>query len=175
MSSSDFLPIGRVVRAHGVRGKIKVEYFGEKSRLFPYRKIFIKGSTGETAAYEVLEAVSQRPWMILNLKGVDKAEDAQSLAGKEVLIGKEALPDLAEGEYYWTEMLGMAVETEEGKQIGTMKRILETGANDVWVIEGKRGEILIPAIEGVIKSVDLKRRVITVCRMEGLWEEEDEV
>lgn len=92
-----------------------------------------------------------------------------------MLIGKEALPDLAEGEYYWTEMLGMAVETEEGKQIGTMKKILETGANDVWVIEGKRGEILIPAIEGVIKSVDLKRRVIKVCRMEGLWEEEDEV
>ena len=175
MSSSGLLPIGRVVRAHGVRGKIKVEYFGGKSRLFPYRKIFIRGSTGETATYEVLDGVSQPPWMILNLRGVEKAEDAQSLAGKEVLIGKEALPDLDEGEYYWAEILGMTIETEEGKRIGTMKEILETGANDVWVIEGKRGEILIPATEEVVKSVDVKRRVIRVCRMEGLWEEADEI
>lgn len=175
MSSSDLLPVGRVVRAHGVRGKIKIEYFGEKSRLFPYRKIFIRGSTGETAVYEVLDAASQPPWMILSLRGVERAEDAQCLAGKEVLIGKETLPDPGKGEYYWAEMLGMAVETEEGKQIGTMKEILETGANDVWVVEGKRGEILIPATEEVIRSVDLKRRVIRVCRMEGLWEEEDEV
>ncbi len=175
MTSSDLLPIGRVVRAHGVRGKIKVEYFGGKSRLFPYRKIFIKESPGETTTYEVLEAVSQPPWVILNLRGVEKAEDAQSLAGKEVLIRQETLPDLDEGEYYWADILGMAVETEEGKRIGTMKEILETGANDVWVIEGKRGEILIPAIEQVIRSVDVKRRVISVSRMEGLWEEEDEI
>ncbi len=174
MSSSDLLPVGRVVRAHGVRGKIKIEYFGEKSRLFPYRKIFIREGTGETA-YEVLDAVSQPPWVILSLRGVERAEDAQSLAGKEVLIGKEILPDLGEGEYYWAEILGMSVETEEGKQIGTMKEILETGANDVWVVEGKRGEILIPATEEVVRSVDLKRRVIRLCRMEGLWEEEDEV
>ncbi len=175
MSSSDLLPIGRVVRAHGVRGKIKVEYFGGKSRLFPYRKILIKGSTGETATYEVREAVSQPPWMILNLRGVEKAEDAQSLAGKEVLIEKETLPDLDEGEYYWADILGMAVETEEGKRIGTMKEILETGANDVWVIEGKRGEILIPATDEVIRDVDAQRRVIRVSRMKGLWEEEDEI
>jgi 16S rRNA processing protein RimM len=175
MSSSDLLPIGRVVKAHGVRGKIKVKYFGENPRLFPYREIFIKDRAGKTVSYEILEAVSQPPRIILKVKGVERAEDAQALAGKEVLIRKETLPDLPEGEYYWAEVLGMIVETEEGKKIGRMKEILDTGASDVWVIEGKKGEILLPATEEVIRSVDRKSGVIRVRWMEGLWEKEDEV
>jgi len=175
MNSSDLLPIGRVVKTHGVRGKIKVEYFGKNSHLFPYREIFIKESAGKSVAYEILEAVSQPLRIILKLKGVERAEDAQALVGKEVLIRKETLPDLPEDEYYWAEILGMVVETEEGRKIGTMKEILETGANDVWVIEGKRGEILLPVTEEVIRSVDRKSRVIKVHWMEGLWEKEDEV
>jgi len=175
MSSSDLLPIGRVVKAHGVRGKIKVKYFGENPHLFPYREIFIRDRAGKSVPYEILEAVSQPTRIILKVKGVERAEDAQALAGKEVLIRKETLPDLPEDEYYWDEILGMVVETEEGKKIGSLKEVLATGANDVWVIEGKRGEILLPATKEVIRSIDRKRRMIRVRWMEGLWEEEDEV
>jgi 16S rRNA processing protein RimM len=175
MSSSDLLPIGRVVKAHGVRGKIKVKYFGENPHLFPYREIFIKDRAGKSVSYEILEAVSQPPRIILKVKGVERAEDAQALAGKEVLIRKETLPDLLEDEYYWAEILEMVVETEEGKKIGRMKEILDTGASDVWVIEGKKGEILLPATKEVIRSVDRKSGVIRVRWMEGLWEKEDEV
>jgi 16S rRNA processing protein RimM len=69
----------------------------------------------------------------------------------------------------------MAVETEEGKRIGKVKEILPTGANDVFVVEGKRGEIFLPATGQVIQSIDRKRGLMKVIRMEGLWEEEDEV
>jgi len=69
----------------------------------------------------------------------------------------------------------MAVETEKGKRIGTVKKIFPTGAHDVYVVEGKRGEIFLPATEGVIQGIDRQRRVMTVVRMEGLWEEEDEI
>ena len=69
----------------------------------------------------------------------------------------------------------MGVETEDGKRIGTVKEIFPTGANDVYVVEGKRGEILIPATGEVIKSVDCQRKVIKAHWMEGLWEAEDEV
>ena len=69
----------------------------------------------------------------------------------------------------------MKVETEEGKRIGKVKEIFTTGANDVYIVEGKRGEILLPAIEEVIQNIDLKRGVMKVVRMEGLWEDEDEV
>jgi 16S rRNA processing protein RimM len=69
----------------------------------------------------------------------------------------------------------MNVETEKGKRIGRVKEIFPTGANDVYVVEGKRGEILLPATEEVIQSIDLQRGVLRVIRLEGLWEDEDEV
>jgi 16S rRNA processing protein RimM len=73
------------------------------------------------------------------------------------------------------DLLGMSVETQGGKKIGRVKEIFSTGANDVYVVEGKRGEIFLPATEEVIQSVDRERGVMKVSRKDGLWEEEDEV
>jgi len=172
----DLFPIGRVVKTHGVKGKVKVEYFGEDLHRFSlYREIFIEGEKGRPEPYEIVEAIPQPPRLILRLKGIEKIEEAELLIGKEILIKKEALPELEEGEYYWMDILGMEVETEEGKRIGKVKEIFPTGANDVYVVEGKRGEIFLPATEEVIQSIDLKRGVVKVIRMEGLWGDEDEV
>jgi 16S rRNA processing protein RimM len=172
----DILPIGRVVKPHGVRGKIKAEYFGDNLNHFlVYREVFIEDSMGRPQAYEILEAVPQPPRLILQLKGIERVEEAKPLLGKEILIKKKALPVLKKGEYYWFEILGMVVETEDGKVIGRVKEIFPTGANDVYVVEGERGEIFLPATEEVIQRVDLKRGVMKVNRMEGLWEEGDEV
>jgi 16S rRNA processing protein RimM len=172
----DLFPIGRVVKTHGVRGKVKVEYFGEDLHRFSlYREIFIEGEKGRPEPYEIVEAIPQPPRLILRLKGIEKIEEAKPLIGKEILIKKEALPELEEGEYYWMDILGMEVETEEGKRIGKVKEIFPTGANDVYVVEGKRREIFLPATEEVIQSIDLKRGVVKVIRMEGLWGDEDEV
>jgi 16S rRNA processing protein RimM len=168
--------IGRVVKPHGIKGKMKVEYFGEDFHLFSlYRGVFIEGDKGRPEPYEIMEAIPQPPRLILRLKGIEKIEETEPLIGKEILIEKEALPELEEGEYYWVDILGMEVETQDGKRIGKVKEIFPTGANDVYIVEGKRGEILLPAIEKVIQSIDLKRGVMKVARMEGLWEDEDEV
>jgi 16S rRNA processing protein RimM len=172
----NLFPIGRVVKPHGVKGRVKVEYFGEDlRRLSLYREVFIEDEKGKPESYEVLEAIPQPPRLILRLRGIEKIEETEHLIGKEILIEKEALPKLGEGEYYWVDVLEMKVETEEGKRIGKVREILPTGANDVYVIEGKRGEILLPATKEVIQSIDLKRGVMKVVRMEGLWEDEDEV
>jgi 16S rRNA processing protein RimM len=172
----NLFPIGRVVKPHGVKGRVKVEYFGEDlRRITLYREIFIKDEKDKPKAYEVLEAIPQPPRLILRLKGIEKIEEAEPLIGKEILIEKEALLKLGEGEYYWTDILGMKVATEGGKEIGKVREIFRTGANDVYVVEGKRGEILLPATEEVIRSIDVKRGMMKVVRMEGLWEDEDEV
>ncbi len=169
-------PIGRVVKPHGVRGKIKVNYFGEDLDGFPScQKIFIEDNLGRPEPYEVLEVTPQPPRLILRLKGIERIEETERLIGKEILIRREDLPEPKEGEYYWFEILGMAVETEQGRRIGTVKEIIPTGANDVYVVEGKRGEIFLPATEEVIRNIDRQRRVMRVVRMEGLWEEEDEI
>jgi 16S rRNA processing protein RimM len=168
--------IGRVVKPHGVKGKMKVEYFGENLHRFSfYREVFIEGRKGWPEPYEVLEAIPQPPRLILQLKGIEKIEEAELLIGKEIFIKKEAFPALGEREYYWMDILGIKVETEKGKRIGRVKEIFPTGAHDVYVVEGKRGEILLPATEEVIQSVDLRRGVMKVIRLEGLWEDEDEV
>jgi 16S rRNA processing protein RimM len=170
-----FYPVGRVVKPHGVKGRIKVDYFGEAIDRFLYQKVFIKGHSGRPEPFEVLEVTPQPPRLILRLKGVETIEETERLIGKEILVRREDLPELEKGEYYWFDILGMEVETENGKRIGTVRKIIPTGANDVYVVEGKRGEVFLPAIEEVIQSIDRQKRVIRVVRMEGLWEEEDEI
>jgi len=172
----DFFPIGRVVKPHGVKGKIKVDYFGEDVNRFPpHHEVFIEDEAGKIRAFEILERAPQPPRLILRLKGIERKEEVEPLIGKEVLIKREALPQLEKGEYYWIDILGMMVKTPEGKRIGKVKEIFPTRANDVYVVEGKRGEIYLPATEEVIQSIDREKGVMTVIRMEGLWEEEDEV
>ena len=172
----DLFPIGRVVKPHGVKGKIKVEYFGEDINRFPpYREVLIEEDTGRLRAFEILEVTPQPPRLILRLKGIERREEIEPLIGKEIFIKKGALPALEEGEYYWFEILGMVVETTEGKRIGKVKEIFPTGAHDIYVVEGRRGEIFLPATEEVILSIDRERGVMKVIRMEGLWEEKDEV
>lgn len=168
--------IGKVVKPHGIKGKVKVEYFGEDYHLFSLnRRVFIEVERGRPKPYEILEAIPQPPRLILRFKGVDRVQETETLIGRDILVEKEILPELEKGEYYWMDILGMEVETLEGRRIGKVKAIFPTGANDVYVVEGKRGEILLPATEEVIQSIDLQSRVMKVNRMEGLWEDEDEV
>jgi 16S rRNA processing protein RimM len=172
----EILSIGRVIKPHGVKGMMKVEYFGqEPDQIRHYREILIEDLQGRLRAYEILEAIPQPPRFILRLKGIERREEVEPLIGKEVLIKKETLPVLEEGAFYWIELIGMSVETEEGKRLGRVKKIFPTGANDVLIVEGRRGEILLPATEAVIRSVDRAKGIVRVMRMEGLWEAEDEV
>jgi 16S rRNA processing protein RimM len=170
------IPIGRVVNTHGIKGKMKVEYFGEDlHHFFLYHEIFIENEKGRAEPYEIIETIPQPPRLILRLKGIEKIEEAESLIGREILIKKEALPKLEAGEYYWVDILGMEVETQEGKRIGNVREIFTTRAHDVYVIRGKRREIFLPATEEVIQDIDLNRGVMKVARMKGFWEEEDEI
>jgi 16S rRNA processing protein RimM len=164
------------VKPHGIKGKIKVEYFGADFSYLPlYQEVVIKDSMGRPHTYEILQAIPQPPRLILQLKGIGREEETKPLIGKEILIERKVLPSLPEGEYYWFEIIGLEVETETGKKIGRVKEIFPTGANDVYVIEGRRREIFLPATEEVIKQIDLSKGIIKVARMEGLWEEADEV
>ncbi len=168
--------VGKVIKPHGVKGRIKIRYYGEDLRQFSrYREIVLRDRRGHSKTHDILEIVLQPPLLILKLKGIEKIEDAETLVGHEILIRRDLLPDLKEDEYYWMDLLGMAVESEGGKRIGTIKEIFPTGANDVYVVEGRRGEVFLPATEEVIKRIDLGRRIVTAHWMEGLWEKEDEV
>jgi 16S rRNA processing protein RimM len=173
----DLFPIGRVIKAHGIKGKIKVRYYGEDpGRGCYYRRVMLRDGTGIPRTFDILQAAFQPPSnLLLELKGIEKIEEVEPLIGREVLVRREDLPDLEEDEYYYQDLLGMGVETEKGKKIGTVKEIFPTRANDVYVVQGKRGEIFLPAIGEVIKNIDRRRGVMKVHWIEGLWEAEDEI
>jgi 16S rRNA processing protein RimM len=173
---ASLVPIGRVVKPHGIKGRVKVAYFGEDlDRFLLYREVIIRDPAGRAQTFEVVEAVPQPPRIILTLKGIQTLEDTDSLINREILVPRETLPELAEDEFYWIDLLGMGVETVEGKRLGTVKTIFPTGAHDVFVVEGCRREIYLPTTADVIKRVDRERSLVTVRWMEGLWEAEDEV
>ena len=170
------VPIGRVVKPHGIKGRVKVQYFGEDlDRFLLYREVIIRDPTGRAQTFEVVEAVPQPPRVILTLKGIQTLEDTEPLINREIFVRRETLPELAENEFYWIDLLGMGVETVEGRRLGRVKTVFPTGAHDVFVVEGCRREIYLPATEDVIKRVDRERSLMTVRWMEGLWEVEDEV
>jgi 16S rRNA processing protein RimM len=94
---------------------------------------------------------------------------------REVFIEREAFPEPEKGEHYRVDLLGMDVESDQGNRLGKLQEIFSTGANDVFVIQGRKREIFLPATDEVIKKIDREKGVIEVHWMEGLWEEEDEV
>ena len=170
------VPIGRMVKPHGIKGRVKVEYFGEDLNQFLlYREIIVRDDTGRAQTFEVVEAVPQPPRIILTLKGIQTIENTEPLIHREIFVRRETLPELAEDEFYWIDLLGMGVGTAEGKRLGKVKAIFPTGAHDVFVIDGCRREIYLPATADVIKRVDREKSLVTVHWMKGLWEAEDEV
>lgn len=169
---ANLIPIGRVVKTHGVKGKVKVEYYGEDLQRFSlYRKIFIGQGKDKLEPYEVMESIPQPPRLILHLKGIEKVEEAKLFLGKEIFIEREDLPKLERGEYYWIDLLGLEVETMEGKRIGRVKEIFPTKAHDIYLIKRKGKEIFLPATEAVIQEVDLQKGVIKVNQIDEFLED----
>jgi len=106
--------------------------------------------------------------VLLTLVGVDDRDAAEALRGQWIYVAIEDALPLGEGEYYHFQIVGLQVITAEGEALGRITEILPTGANDVYVIQGPRGEILVPALEGVILNVDLPNGRMIVRLPEGL-------
>src|SRR5512138_633974 len=148
-----FFIVGRVLRAWGIRGDVKIAPFTDRPEDFKnYRSVFIGP---HQRPYEVK---SFRPYQgnwLLHLAGVESRADAEVLHGQEIFIEVAQRPR-QEGEFYAREVIGLRVRTIAGDELGEITEILVTGANDVYVVQGPRGEILLPARVEVIKGIDVE-------------------
>jgi 16S rRNA processing protein RimM len=162
--------VGRIVRAHGVRGAVKIYAFGDTLGLLsPGEKLLLAEAGGRSEPeLTIVELRPQGKLWIGWFKELPTMDAARGLAGSEVFIPADRLPPLEEGEFYHFQLIGLAVETKDGKRLGVLSAILETGAHDVYAIDGEGGEILIPAVEEVICEVDLERKRMVVDLPEGL-------
>jgi 16S rRNA processing protein RimM len=161
----DFFVVGRVLRAWGIRGDVKIAPFADRPEDFTQYRSVLVGP--QRMLYEVK---SFRPYQgnwLLHLSGVESRNEAEALHGQEILIEAAQRPRQA-GEFFAREVIGLKVRTIAGEDLGEVVEILVTGANDVYVVKGDRGEILLPARVEVIKNIDVEAGVMTVELLPGL-------
>lgn len=166
-----YLAVGQIVGPHGIRGEVKVEVMTDfPERYQPGTKLYMGKSTEDAAAIPVQIAAS-RPHqgrVLVTLTSVPDRNAAELLRGLYLLIPeREAMP-LGEHENYMHDLIGLHVETEAGEALGELVEIIVTPANDVYVVAGPLGEVLIPALRDVVLGVDLDSRVMRVVLPDGL-------
>lgn len=171
-SNPTFLLLGQVLRPHGVRGELRINVLTSyPERITPGMEVYL-GSDPEDSAravrYIVEGARTHLQYLILDLEGVTDRNEADLLREQYVMVRLEDAVPLEEDEFYLFQALGLAVYTEDGEHLGEVTEVLETGANDVYVVHGERGEILLPAIDDCVLDVDIEAGKMTVRLIEGL-------
>jgi 16S rRNA processing protein RimM len=166
-----FLLIGKITGTHGIRGTSKAFFYSETlSAIESDSHILLKNHEGLEKTYEINWIKPHGKGVLLSLKGISCREEAKALTGSELFIKKEKLSKLEDGTYYWFDIIGLDVYTVEDKYLGCVESIIPTGSNDVYVVKDKAGnsEILIPALESVVKKVDFNLKIMQVDLPEGL-------
>jgi len=155
--------MGRIAAAHGIRGWIKIQPFTEHlDSLLDYRVWWIGHEQGPWREVEVQQCEVHSKTLAAQLPDCPDRTAAEKLKGLLIAVPRGRLPKQREGEYYWSDLIGLAVVNEAGVRLGIVANLLETGANDVLSVQGDSGEILIPFVASAIKQVDLKNRIIRV-------------
>ena len=143
-----FLRVGVISSTHGIRGEVKVFPTTDDVKRFKKLKNVILDTGREHLNLEVEGVKFFKQFVILKFKGIDNINDIEKYKGKDLLVDRANAVRLRKDEYFVVDLIGLEVFTEDGEKFGTMKDVLETGANDVYIIDSlNHGEVLIPAIK----------------------------
>ena len=155
------LLVGKINGFFGLQGWVKVfSYTNPRTNILNYSPWSIKVD-GNFQSIDITSGREQSKTIVAHIKGIDNREDSQKFIGQDIYINKEQLPELTQGEYYWHELIGFNVINKDEEQLGTVDYFVETGANDVLVVKGKK-EYWIPYIEPFLVSIDSKNNKILV-------------
>jgi 16S rRNA processing protein RimM len=160
----EFITIGQILAPWGTKGKLKVEVVTDfPQRFTPSSKVYINRQPMTIDSSEWHKRA-----VIIKLNTVDSIEAAQRLQGQPVEIHHSQAYPLPEGQYYHFQIIGLEVWTTRGELLGNITEILTADSNDNYVVRGAKGEILIPAIDDVVKSIDLDKGRVVIEPIEGL-------
>ena len=173
MESQDLIKVGKIVGTHGLKGIVKVESMTDFPERFKTEQK-LKIGQGPAARELTLETCNfHRGQLLMKFKEIETVEEAVKFRDKFISVTSDELYPLPNGSYYQFQLIGMRVNDLEKGYLGELTDILETGANDVYVIKSEvYGEILIPAIKQVIHEVDLTNKCMRVQLLPGLLGEE---
>ncbi len=156
---------------HGVKGTLKIHSYAESLEIFqPGAMISVSTSDGREESYEIDWIKPHSRGALLALNNISDRDQAKTLIGADLQIEKAELPDLETGIYYWHELIGLQVFTMDDRYLGRLDSIIETGANDVYVVKNDRREILIPALKSVVQTIDIEANLMRVDLPDGLEE-----
>jgi len=159
---SEYIVIGKITRTHGLFGNVKVFPTTNVGEVFAnLKQVFIKDES-RNGIYRVtvqrIRKVGKE--YLLKIAGIDNVETAKKIVGLQLAVRIEDLPKLKANEYYFYQLLNVDVYDERGEMIGKVVDIIETGSNDVAVVKGKGGEVLVPMIRECIVQFEPQKRLV---------------
>ncbi len=163
---AEYLVIGKIVGVRGLSGELKVHIESDDPERFLALDWAYLGEDRRRMRVVSARLFKGAAWV--RLEGITDRSAAEAFRGQYMRVAMEDALPLAEGEYYVHQIEGLRVRTDEGEELGYVQEVLATGANDVYVVRGPQGELLLPAIHEVILAVDLEEGVLTVHLLEGL-------
>ena len=165
------LRVGVISSTHGVRGEVKVYPTTDDVNRFKKLKKVVLDTGRESLDLEISGVKFFKNQVILKFKGIDNINDIEKYKGKDLLVHREDAVALEDNENYVADLIDLKVVTDEGVVLGYLTEVMETGANDVYVVETEDGkELLLPAIRDCILDVDLDEEVMTVHILPGLFD-----
>lgn len=163
------LRVGVISSTHGVRGEVKVFPTTDDVKRFNRLKKVLLDTGKETLTLEIENVKFFKQFAILKFKGIDNIDDIEKYKGKPLFVERANAVRLRKNEYYIADLKGLRVIDEAGEDFGILRDVMETGANDVYVVDRPDGkEVLLPAIRECILKVDLEQGVMQVHIMDGL-------
>jgi 16S rRNA processing protein RimM len=174
-AESDWITVGQVVGAFGVHGEIKVDPFTSFPDRFAETQTLYAGA--RYTPYTVLGAHWHKRHVLLQLAGIDDMDAAERLRGQALYIPSSEIHELPDGQFYLHDVIGLQVHSVDGRHLGSVKDIVQTGGTDLFVVErtGSNREMLLPAVREFIKSVDVASGVMTVDPIPGLLDDDGDV
>lgn len=168
----DKLRVGVIASTHGIKGEVKVfPTTNDLNRFKSLKNVWM--DTGKEELELEIEGVKFfKKFAILKFKGIDNINDIEKYKGRDLYVSRENAQRLRRNEYYIVDLIGVSVWEEDGRYLGVLKDVIETGANDVYAVDMEDGrELLIPAIKQCILEVDIEGKKMVVHLLEGLLEE----
>jgi len=165
----DQVLIAQIVGVHGLKGTNKIRSYAESLSVFKSGcSIIVRQSSGQNKSLEIKWVKPHTGTALIKFHGINSRRQAEALVGAELFIPKQELPELEDDAHFWFDLIGMAVYTAENEYLGRLESIIETGSNDVYVVQGNHKEVLIPALESVVLNIDTKAKRMQVDLPEGL-------
>lgn len=162
-----FLVIGRIIKPHGVRGEVRVEIITDLPERFTWLEIvYVGDSSPEPVKVESVRF--HKNYALVKLEGYDTRETAAELRNQLLQVPEDEGIPLEDGEYFLYQLVGLAVYTDEGEHLGELVEVMETKANNVFVVHGPRGEVLLPDTDEVILEIDFENSRMVVHLLPGL-------